>query len=475
MLRRILFLLIAVFILADTAHSFDIRRWMQVYSGGASIPRVEFLALCADSSGVMQLQCVGEGTPSVTRTTAALCLDNQGIWQTVSANLPCWHGARWSAGDAYNDDGSGSLLAPQPLFIAYPPITNDILHSNNIADAAWTKQAGASANLNAVGITGDANTASTVVVPTAIQGAYQALAAGTFTNDAVLGFKCWLKTVTTSGTLQIRTTSSTTLGDWSVDLSKVSTTVFEELTPDHEAVTVANAFVANGTGGAGVWFLSPGDVPLTIIVGDTILAETSQSVMTDMMPVRTTSAAVTTGAQTTAFSLDNHSNTSGAYYAEWEPSYDQTEAIAAANQGIISSNGGGTVNSILYINGSASGRVYSDDGTATVINDPTYIKNTVYKLGIPYSSAASDRAIYVDGVEDVDADGYDGSFATGTGIEVLEGVLQTAKLRNLTRYQAAPYISLKSVITDRSKAYIKVDGYYMSLDGDRMYLQKEYH
>ncbi|MCA9326872.1 hypothetical protein KC976_04715, partial [Candidatus Saccharibacteria bacterium] len=113
-----------------------------------------------DSDGVMQAQLIGSGTPTFNVDAGLLLPDCQGVYVAISEDTPPWHGARWSGGVAYGTDGSGDPLDPLPSLYGAPAYTNSLTYSNDLT--GWSQVGTSVSALDAVGLTGAPNTATTL-------------------------------------------------------------------------------------------------------------------------------------------------------------------------------------------------------------------------------------------------------------------------------------------------------------------------
>ena len=140
----------------------DARQPFASESTTASGPLLSILPAGASIPGG---ECSGTAVTAVTgqslvfaRSSAALCQKSDGIWVSV---------------------GSGQMRASsRPGFSALQlesAATNYATHGRNMADAAWTKT-NASCSLNAVGIDGTSNSASTCSASSSSATVYQSLA-----------------------------------------------------------------------------------------------------------------------------------------------------------------------------------------------------------------------------------------------------------------------------------------------------------
>lgn len=124
-------------------------------------PRLTWQALTYNpTTYALELQSLGVGTPTLTRTTTQYCLDGvTGYYVAATANNPCWHGARYSGPTtgspvAYADDGAGNLLATVPRLQVDQALTQSILQNRDF-NVTWTKSATPPVLTTAAGIDGD--------------------------------------------------------------------------------------------------------------------------------------------------------------------------------------------------------------------------------------------------------------------------------------------------------------------------------
>lgn len=131
----------------------------------ASAPSGPLLSILPAGASIPGGECSGTAVTAVTgqslvfdRSSAAMCQKSDGIWVSV---------------------GSGQMRASSrpgfPALQLESAATNYATHGRNMADATWTKT-NASCSLNAVGIDGTSNSASTCSASSSSATVYQSLA-----------------------------------------------------------------------------------------------------------------------------------------------------------------------------------------------------------------------------------------------------------------------------------------------------------
>jgi len=164
--------------------------------------------------------------------------DGYGIYNTANGN---------SVTDGVVTEAVGAALDPVPYMRHAPGATNNIYPSTP-NDSDWTKRGSV--------------TITNVEEGHALGPVCQVRGLGAFVVDDFykqssafaasirIEPSLWVKAVDTSGTITIR---NTTTGEvWTIDLSLVSTTIFEKMTRDHAAVSVVDDWNSNGSGAAGM-------------------------------------------------------------------------------------------------------------------------------------------------------------------------------------------------------------------------------
>jgi len=145
---------------------------------------------------------------------------------------------------------------------------NEVLYSSDVTQNTWTKRGTTSVQLIATDIFGNANSATRVSTgQLGAEGFFETIYnTSRFASNANVSPSFYIKTISTTGTLSLQNAVNGTLfGNWSIDLSQLSTTSYERITVDHPAVTVNGAFVADSSGRAGVFF---GSVDATVLTFD---------------------------------------------------------------------------------------------------------------------------------------------------------------------------------------------------------------
>ena len=409
--------------------------------GGASNPLV-WHAATPDSDGVMQAQLIGVGSPAFT-SSDMLLLDYIGEYVLVPANSPAWVGARWSGGVAYATGESGDNLASLPYLYVAPGRENLNTYSNDLSNGAWTKAGSASAALDANGLTGAGNTATTATDPGGSSFIYRAttIVATTYTYTARWFVKkdedttrfpgcfveygggggaarAWYHLNTSTGELTavalnagVYAAESLLRGDWwevliSVDNTS-KTSITQYFLPADASVAGTRSAAASGSA----------------IVGNMELYADS-----DIDCIRGTAPIITAGSSASlievngVFDSGNMSNTLGALYFE---------AITQKASPILAT--------FIEVNGV---NIALNDGSSTVTRP--WVKNTPYQIGIIWDAASELMALNVNGTWSNDV-AYDGTLLGGA-LDVFSSPEGAGLIRNIKRYSPARYEAGRALI-----------------------------
>ncbi|MCA9328030.1 hypothetical protein KDA14_05865, partial [Candidatus Saccharibacteria bacterium] len=371
-----------------------------------------------DSDGVMQAQLIGSGTPTFNVDAGLLLPDYQGVYVAISEDTPPWHGARWSGGVAYGTDGSGDPLDPLPSLYGAPSYTNSLTYSSDLTNAAWVKSGTGTAALDAAGLTGAPNTATTITDSdsggeTKFQNSLSPITANTNTHTVRFFL---LKDSNTTRFPELGIYINTACRAF-IHFNTQTGAITEVAsrcagTFSYEANVLHGAF-----GGAGGWEVLiqitnanytsfvPSIEPAGGSVAGTISSTVTGSCVVGNVeahfnktiaqvrgssPILTAASTVTTTAITDVHDSGNWVDTSGGLYCE------VTLQVA---QNILST--------FLDVSGSTF-RLNDGTNTATA----AWVTNTAYQLGIAWDASAGTMAINVDGTWSSNAT-YDGTLLAG--------------------------------------------------------------
>ena len=417
--------------------------------GGAANPLV-WHAAYPDSDGVMQAQLIGSGTPTFNVDAGLLLPDYQGVYVAISEDTPPWHGARWSGGVAYGTDGSGDPLDPLPSLYGAPSYTNSLTYSSDLTNAAWVKSGTGTAALDAAGLTGAPNTATTITDSdsggeTKFQNSLSPITANTNTHTVRFFL---LKDSNTTRFPELGIYINTACRAF-IHFNTQTGAITEVAsrcagTFSYEANVLHGAF-----GGAGGWEVliqitnanytsfvpsiepAGGSVAGTIsstVTGSCVVGNVEAhfnktiAAVRGSSPIMTTSASVTASAITDVHDSGNWVDTSGGLYCE------VTLQVA---QNILST--------FLDVSGSTF-RLNDGTNTATA----AWVTNTAYQLGIAWDASAGTMAINVDGTWSSNVT-YDGTLLAGA-LDIFRSPAGVGLIRNIKRYKASNLAAAKALV-----------------------------
>ncbi|MEW8253764.1 MAG: hypothetical protein AB2747_05380 [Candidatus Thiodiazotropha taylori] len=253
--------------------------------------------------------------------------------------------------------GQGAAIS-DAYWLHMPQRTNNMPYSRDLSNAGWNKRGICSATYDQVGIDGRPNAAALItnLGVRNIDDIYEWL--GGLTAGEDVGIKLWLKTVTTTGDLRIGNAGSLANGEWSVDLSMLSTAEFEEITVNHPAVTEITPFSVTGSGAAGIWFYMNSGVASVIVgnVNSTVGVNSSDVAFEN--PIFTSGTAVTRTTCGMYRDSTGFPQGAGTLKAVFAPMWNKSDAPVVNDNGI-----GMTVGPSLLYFGSTS-TITLTDGTS---------------------------------------------------------------------------------------------------------------
>ena len=402
-------------------------------------------ALAANSSGVITDQIKGAGTPTWAHTSSLLLPDYQGVYRAIGAGEAPIVGARWVGGVPYATDELGDPLTDW-WFQCQPAYTNSLTYSNDLTNATggWTEKGGVTTAVDAVGLTGAPNTATTLTDGSAgyeyVQKNGAAISADTATHtirvfvkkDAdvsrfpgfqldvnggtVQTIKIWLNTSTgaidTTSSVGTFSAEANDVGDWWEVIGQVANN-------STNTGTRVYAFPASGT-----TIGSPSPTATgSIIVGNVELHLNKTIAAVRGTPAIVTAASTVTITEATGdFDTGNMVDTCGGIYLE-------TVQEVAGNilDGFLSTTGA---------------NFQLSDGTNTATRPWT--AGTSAQVGIAWDATAGTMAINVDGTWSSNAT-YDGSLLSGD-LDIFRSPSGASKMRNLKRYRASNLAAAKALV-----------------------------
>jgi len=353
-------------------------------------------ALAANSSGVITDQLKGFGTPTWAHTSSLLLPDYQGVYRTIGSGEAPIVGARWVDGVPYATDEMGDPLTDW-WFQCQPAYTNSLTYSNDLTNATggWTEQS-ATTGLNAVGLSGQANTATTLTDAGAGQysAVYKSVTTPADTNPIVIRAfilkdtdetrfpavgihpggtwtdEAWNINTKTGAIQQTADSGDGFIGEvndaglWWEVLLQVTNKIGQ--TSIRPKVWAAIGTSISTTSAAATGSCVFGNVELHL---NKTIAQVRGSA-----PIITAASTVSTTAVYGTFDIANHSDTKGAYMATVKKVLSSTEQAANAAGGQIIAG-----NRLYYADSSAAHS--ANDGTTTVSVTDTWAADATVKVG----------------------------------------------------------------------------------------------
>ena len=124
---------------------------------------------------------------------------------------------------------------------------------------------------------------------------------------------------------------------------------------------------------------------------------------------------------------DNHSASQGGYFAEWTPQFATAEVSGDIEILSLNDSAG-----LLYYDATNS-QLEATDGTNTAVVALTIVSGTTYKVWVAYGGTS--LQVGVDATTGT-AGTFDGAFATGTKMEVINPSANTTLIRNVRGYDS---------------------------------------
>jgi len=324
-------------------------------------------------------------------------------------------------------EATGPILASLPNMYSGPAGTNEIQYSRDLTNAAWLKRGTAAVTYNQIGMSGAANTASLVSgISTGNNDTFILIAVGALTASAGSAVRVFIRGVAGTGSLGLFNPISPSAGDWTIDMTKISTSNFEEITEDHIAVTVNVAFSAFTDGSGGIHFRAKTGTVGDFIVGNVdVYDNTTIDKVRKIPPIVTSGAAASIVASDDSFSLSNHTPDQGLYFLPWSPQFSASEATG--NIEILSLNNAA---GLLYYD-ATNNLLKSTDGTNTASVALTIVAGVTYKIWLAYGQGS--LQVGVDALTGTAAS-FDGAFTTGTKIELATPAARATFTRDIEHY-----------------------------------------
>jgi hypothetical protein len=408
-----------------------------------------------------KVQTLGVGTPAFSSPTPGLILPNSaGDFVAVPPGEPPVLRATWLGGKPFSPAGD------QPYLYGAPAFENIQTWSYDLSNAVWTKNRPGMAALDADGITGNANGASTVsdtsntvieflqgnvVIPndtnwvtaryivlkdtdqTRFPSFGLDLALGTTQriranfNTATGEFRTWLNTGTTD-------ISVIDKGNWWIITLSVLNNAAGNTQARMYIDPARELSLAGGGNAAATGSVVIGNAEL--FTGPNMLNETCRGAA----PIQTAGAAASTPEIGFDYDLGNHANNQGAYYFEFRPTWDAAES--ETYHPLLSMANTNTVNT-TYVQNGTQWRLR--DTVTTSLATQGLVRGQVVKYGGVYDATAGLMQVTIDGVLGSEV-AYSGTFPVTAGRILGYGFpTRPGGIRNLRRYDL-PYAEAKAKI-----------------------------
>jgi len=214
----------------------------------------------------------------------------------------------------------------------------------------------------------------------------------------------------------------------------------------------ASAIVTSGTATAtGYGTATPGSpIELDVTVEGTVNVEITgapfavnllnlpQAQAKGIAPIPTEGTEVSVQGDGPSFDVANHSNTRGAYYLEWKPSYAGT----GVSLGLINTRN--AAEGILY--DGTGDRINTFDGTNYGWSETPWPSNQTNKVALVYDADEGSMQVNLNG-EWGSVKTYDGDYILGAVMTLFFGQLHSNEMRNLQRYDL-PYAEAQAKIDE---------------------------
>lgn len=332
-------------------------------------------------------------------------------------------------------DTPGAVLATAPVLRHAPAATNQISESSP-STTYWTKRGATTIATVSEGHALGKTTQVRSLGAAGVNDFYLSMVGGTFSNSIRIEPSCLIKAVSTSGSVRIQNVQGPTYGQWTIDLSLLSTSAFGYLTRNHAAVTVNTEFTSTATGAAGLQYYAVSGSLNFDLLG--VQLETG-SVSTPSIKT-TTAPASRTIDQILHPNVLDQAQGSIVLRVKLKPgTYTPT-----ADRGLVTIDT--AVNNMLYLNSGDSISVESFDSTNTV-NSGVVVQSADDELGI-YLSYADSTEYPASGNISVglknlttgsawaeSTGNYDGSYPnTGGLVRLLSGLTCEAEIADFVGY-----------------------------------------
>lgn len=313
-------------------------------------------------------------------------------------------------------------------FAHYPGTTNYVKWSDDLTN--WTTRTGTSLTVTYTGGKSELRSLGAV----GVDDIYALL--GGFTANATVAAQFQLWPVSSTGTLTCKNPYTNTLGQWSIDLSLVSSG--DVITKDHPAVTEVYPFVANSSGNSGLHFYSSGGATIDVDIANCQLEDGRTFTTPVVKTTGSTASRDICGIQhdyTGYFNQDE-----GVLVFDWVPLHDAY--VRSIAQPLFTLNPS-TTTGPAYIGTVNLGKFNATDGInyASVIPPTTYVDGDLARVATRWSVGSNElqtgllNSGNLDGWKWGSLKNYNGAFVvSGDTIFLFNGMPEIGICKSLAIY-----------------------------------------
>ena len=381
----------------------------------------------------------GVGDFDFSRSGNATRINKDGLIETVASNVP-----------RLNYPLIEGEVSGCPSLLLEPQSTNLIAYSEDFSNASWVKRGLTTVTQNLVSPSGVNNAYTLNFGKFSVNDFYVLGITSVDTENYAVSF--YLKNIDnlTENITVSNGQSVVAFGQWTIDLSLVSSTEWERITDNHPAVTVVNPFVSNGTT-IGLQFYSTATDNTLINIGLWGAQLEQGSYPTSYIP--TNGSQVTRSAETC-----NNAGNSNVFNDSEGVLYAETKFLANDNviDG-ISINDGSTSNRVVFFKWSTPNTIrvrIANTSTGNVVNENIIVNDITETQKIAIKYKLNDFNIYLNGFKvfslnngltpealsnlSFNSDGLGGSAFRGQtkDLRTYNTALTDAELEKLTSYDS---------------------------------------
>jgi hypothetical protein len=318
---------------------------------------------------------------------------------------------------------SGSSLVPPPKIIAYPALTNLLLHSRDLTNVVWVKTLCTAAK-DAIGIDGGSSACSTLTATSGNATCLQTVTSGSAVHSAIFR----IKRKTGTGTVNVTDNGGT---NWTA--VTINAVTWTEVVIQR---TQANPVV-------GFQIVTSGDE--IIVDANGLFSGPALEKIKRSSPIFTTSstAEITATDLRAPIGLWNAAvQKSGVFHMKWTPHFLQETGVTRTLFSVHQSNG-----TVAYLRSGVVNEIRMFDGTTAISAVvPAWAIGQELLLSIAWGG--NQMAMKVDSTW-TSIVAYDGAWDIGTHLRLLEG-LQIHAARDVRIYQAGSFVQAQALVDQLS-------------------------